>query len=234
MKNICSVASLLWLISTNVLFAQTPTISRVVDAASSSTQLAPGTLAKIIGANFGTSTAISVTAGGKACAVLSATATQLQIEIAIDAPPGATTIQVGASTPFNISLAQYAPVLYSADGSGHGDIQAYHQDGSAVTTARPATASEVILTFGIGMGPTVPPVPTGTVSPSSSASFLVNAVAGTVGGKAVNVLFAGLAPGKIGVDQINFVIPGDIVTGDQPISFNVGNAVTNALYLAWL
>src|SRR5580704_17012313 len=90
-KHIVALISLLGLISTNALLAQTPTISKVVDAASFGTQLAPGSLANVIGANLGTSTAISVTAGGKACAVLTASASQLQIEIAIDAPLGPTT-----------------------------------------------------------------------------------------------------------------------------------------------
>jgi uncharacterized protein (TIGR03437 family) len=232
MKSLLKVTSLLWLISANTLLAQTPSISRVVDAASFGTQLAPGSLANIIGANFGSSTAISVIVGGKACAVLAASPSQLQIQIAIDAPLGPTTIQVGASAPLNISLAQYAPVLFSADGSGHGNVQAYHAaDGSLVTPSSPSAADEIILMFAIGMGPTNPAVPTGTVSPSIPPAPIATAVTAMVADKAALVVFAGLAPGKIGVYQINFIVPADISTGDQPISLNIGGVVTNALTL---
>ena len=93
MKNLFTVISSLFLFG-SVLVAQTPTISQVVDAASFKTQLAPGSLANVIGTNFGSSTSIAVIAGGKACAVLSASPTQLQIQIAVDAPLGLTTLQV--------------------------------------------------------------------------------------------------------------------------------------------
>ena len=92
LKSLFAATSVLFLISGTVVFGQTPTITSVVDAASFSTRLAPGSLASVIGANLGTNTAISVTVGGKACAVLSASPTQLQIQIAVDAPLGSTTL----------------------------------------------------------------------------------------------------------------------------------------------
>jgi len=164
MKSLLAAMSLVCFIGGSVLSAQTPTISQVVDAASFKTQLAPGTLANVVGSNFGSSTSIPVTVGGKACAVLAASPTQLQIQIAVDATLGPTTLQVGNSAPFNLSLTQYAPVLYSADGTGNGSVQAYHADGSAVTLSRPAEAREVILAFAIGMGPTIPAVPAGAAT----------------------------------------------------------------------
>ncbi len=215
----------------SVLFAQTPTISRVVDAASFKTQLAPGSLANVVGTNFGSSTAISVTVGGKACAVLSAAPTQLQIQIAVDAPLGPTTLQVVNSAPFNISLTQYAPILYSADDTGQGDAQAYHGNGAAVTISSPANAGEVLLILAIGMGPTVPTVPTGAVSPSNPPAVITTALTMILADKAAVVLFAGLVPGKTGVYQINFLMPADTTTGDQPISFTIGGVGSNILTL---
>ena len=231
MKRLLAAASLYCFLG-SVLFAQTPTISRVVDAASFGALLAPGSLANVIGTNFGSSASISVTVGGKACAVLSASPTQLQIQIAVDAPVGPTTIQVGASAPFNLSLAQLAPVLFSADGTGQGNVQASHADGAAVTTSSPANAGEVIAIAGIGMGPTVTVVPTGAISPFRPIAFITTAVQITVAGKAqAALLFAGLAPGKVGVYQINFVMPPDVTTGVQPIYVTVGGVVSNILNL---
>ncbi len=228
MKVVFAVTSSFCFICGTVLSAQAPTINKVVDAAAFSANLAPGILANVTGVNFGTSTAISVTVGGKACAVLSASPTALQIQIAVDAPLGPTTIQVGASAPFKISLAQYAPELYSADGTGHGDVQAYHANFSLVTPSSPATAGEVILVYAIGMGPTDPVVPTGAVAPPSPTASLTTAPSLTVANQSALVLFAGLAPGKIGVSQINFLVPGDVTTGDQPISVVIGGVSVGA------
>jgi len=57
------------------------------------------------------------------------------------------------------------------------------------------------------------------------------ALAMTVANKAAAVFFSGLAPGKIGVYQINFAMPDEITTGDQPISFNIGGVSSNTLTL---
>ena len=232
MKSLFAATSVLCLLGGRVLSAQIPVISQVVDSASFKTQLAPGSLANIVGSNFGSSTSISVTVGGKACAVLSASPTQLQIQIAVDAPLGPTTLQVGNSAPFNLSLAQFAPVLFSADGTGQGNVQAIHADGTAVTTASPAEAGEVIAISGIGMGPTVTVLPTGTVSPSTPIAYITTAVQITIAGEAqAAILFAGLAPGKVGVYQINFALPPGLTTGLQPIYVTVGGVISNTLTL---
>ena len=223
MKTFIAFIGSFYFLGGSMLSAQTQTIRQVVDSASFSTHLAPGGLANIIGANFGTSLTIPVTVGGKACAVLSAVPFQIQIEIAVDAPLGPTTIQVGNSAPFSITLTQYAPAVYSADGTGHGTVQAYHADFSAITKTSPASPGEMIVTFAIGMGPTVPVVPTGTAS--SSFSMLTTTVTATIANKPAIVVFAGLAPGKIGVYQLNLIVPPDITTGDQPFSFSVGEVL---------
>src|SRR5947209_549701 len=170
-----------WLMSGSVCFGQTATISRVVDAASFSTQLAPGSLANVIGTNFGSSASIPVTVGGKACAVLSATPSQLLIQIAVDAPLGSNTIQAGNSAPFSISLQRYAPALYSADGTGQGNVEAYNASGEPVTAANSPLPGDVVVIFANGLGPTDPVVPTGQPAPFSPIAGTTSAPVVTVG-----------------------------------------------------
>jgi len=117
-------AIFLCILCESMLLAQPAPIHNVVDAASFGTQLAPGSLANVVGGGFGTSTVIPVTVGGKPCAVLKASASQLLVQIAVNAPLGPAAIQVGNSAPFSISLQQYAPALYSADGFGQGNVEA--------------------------------------------------------------------------------------------------------------
>ncbi len=231
MKSLCVAASLLLLISGSALLAQTPSISGVVDSASISTHLAPGTLANVAGSNFGSSTSIPVTIGGKACAVLSATASQLQIQIAVDAPLGPTTIQVGTSAPFDVSLTQYAPALYSADVPGQGNVLAYHAFGTRVTATSPASPGEVVVIYAIGMGPTTAVVPTGSRSPYNPVAGTTTAPVVTLADKAVTVLFSGLEAGQVGVYQVNFQVPADATTGSKNISLAIGGAVSNTLTL---
>jgi uncharacterized protein (TIGR03437 family) len=46
----------------------------------------------------------------------------------------------------------------------------------------------------------------------------------TVNGEATNVLFAGTAPGMIGVAQVNLQIPDDIPNGPATLTFQQGNS----------
>jgi uncharacterized protein (TIGR03437 family) len=230
MRSRCRLFAVGGLISAISVSGQTPTISRVVDAASLSTQLAPGSLANVIGSNFGTSTSIAVTAGGKPCAVLNASASQLQIQFPVDASLGPGTLQVGTSAPFGISLQKYAPALYSADGSGQGNVAAYDASGALVTASNPMSPGDAMIVYANGLGPTNPVVPTGSVSPSSPIAGTTAAPTVTVAGMPATILFSGLTPGSVGRYQINFIFP-DItpLSGDQPILVSIGGATSSSL-----
>ena len=117
------ILTLFWVAFASAVHGQTPTISAVVDAAtydSNNPKLAPGSLAAIFGNNFGTSKSIAVTVGGKQAHVFAVANTQINIEIPVDAPLGATTATVGGSAPFKVTLSQYAPAIYTANGKGTG------------------------------------------------------------------------------------------------------------------
>src|SRR5882724_2637678 len=66
--------------------ANGPSITSVVETASSTNRLAPGSLAFVNGTNLGTSTAVAVTVAGKAAFVLNASPAQLRILIPTAAP----------------------------------------------------------------------------------------------------------------------------------------------------
>src|ERR1017187_2246688 len=78
-----------------VMYGQTtPVVTGIVNSASQDNRLSPGALASVYGTNLGSSTATSVTIGGKTAAVLFASPNQFSIQIPFDAPVGATSIQV--------------------------------------------------------------------------------------------------------------------------------------------
>lgn len=126
MRQSCAVRLLMLLSGACAVFAQSiPTITGVVNAASQSNGLSPACVADIIGSNLGTDPTAGVLIGGvRPATVISATSTRWRVWIPDSVQPGQTTIEVGASPAFPISLTQYSPALFSADGTGRGIVNA--------------------------------------------------------------------------------------------------------------
>ena len=144
----------MYAVFTPALDAQT--ILRVVNAASLDTQLAPGSLATVIGTNLGTSNSTPVTFGGKAAAVVSASPTQLTVQIPFDAAPGNVAVQVAGSPSYNVTLTQYAPALFTANGQGFGNLDGLHSDGSLIDADNPAVTGETVTLYATGLGRWLP------------------------------------------------------------------------------
>ncbi len=106
------------------------------------------------------------------------------------------------------------------------------------TPENPAQQSGGVVIYATGLGAAVSPVATGQAAPG--ASPMAAPVQVWLGGIAVRPLYAGLAPGLAGVNQINFVIPASLQDGvyflritagtasSQPQSLSVGPAPGDA------
>jgi uncharacterized protein (TIGR03437 family) len=88
----------------------------------------------------------------------------------------------------------------------------------------PAKAGDTVELFGIGFGPTTPPVPAGqpfsgaaNIPPASNLSMFIN-------GTAVPPFFAGMTGS--GLFQFNVTIPPGLGTGDVPLVAQVGGVQT--------
>jgi uncharacterized protein (TIGR03437 family) len=99
--------------------------------------------------------------------------------------------------------------------------------------SRPARPGETIITYGIGFGVTTPPIAPGTIA--NIATRLADPLVVTVGGVQIpesGVLYAGLAPGFVGLYQFNIVVP-NVPDGEQPVTVRVGSAtVPQTLFLS--
>ena len=209
-----------------------PSITSVVNGGAFDNRLAPGTLADIFGSNLGADTSIAVFVGSKPAAVTLAIPTQLVIQIPVDAPPGPTTIRVGNSAAFSITLSQYAPGLLSRSGTGTGLVQAFHsQSGDAVDAFNPAAPGESLSLYAVGLGATNPVVPTGSPAPVTPAVPTVATPSLTVGGIAASVQFAGAAPAQTGIYQVQFTLPSNAPSGNQPILMTMGGSASNVALL---
>lgn len=81
---------------------------------------------------------------------------------------------------------------------------------------------DVVELFGVGFGPTNPPVAAG--QPFTGAAPTVSPVTVTIGGIQAKVLFSGIS--AAGLYQINLVIPDGLASGDQPLQASVGGSQT--------
>ena len=214
-----------------LLRAQTPTITNVTNNPGNSSVLCPGDWATIIGTNLG-GAAANVKVGTKQAYIInSATPGLLFIEIPVDAPVGPTTVTVGASAPFNITLVQFAPELRGVNGPPN-FVQAFHvANGASVTASYPAAPNEQVGLVAVGLGPTTPVVPTGTPSPNNPTASVNTLPAVSLGGKPATVISAYLWPNSSGpaLYAIVVAIPGNATTGNLSVTVTAGGNTSNQL-----
>jgi uncharacterized protein (TIGR03437 family) len=84
----------------------------------------------------------------------------------------------------------------------------------SIAPASPAILAAVrspgaLVLYMTGLGATVPEVAEGTVAPTSPLSRTVAQPTVLVSGEAVPVFFSGMAPGLVGVYQVNAILPAD-------------------------
>lgn len=81
-----------------------------------------------------------------------------------------------------------------------------------VTPENPARIADTLQIFATGLGITEPAVETGVGAPGSSRVLLPVTV--TIGGQEAAVVYQGLAPGFVGLYQVNVVVPAGVAPGD--------------------
>ncbi len=88
-------------------------------------------------------------------------------------------------------------------------LSAIHQGfTSLITPSSPARAGEIAILYATGLGPVIGAVQTGVASPVNvTPPSLTSSMTCQVEGVSAPVLFAGLAPGLIGVYQVNLQVP---------------------------
>jgi uncharacterized protein (TIGR03437 family) len=240
-----SVSGLSVIPLTTVPAAQRPVVSRggAVNLASYQSAVAVNGLLSIFGSNLGSSAQAATvplpTTLGGTCVTLNnaplplfvTSSGQINAQIPPNLAAGSYPLVVhsianqSASTSQNITISKVAPAVF-VDGSGNALL--YHADGSQVTQNHSATRDEPLTMYATGLGATTGgPVTTGMPSPSSPLA-VVGGVQVFFGDPsytqaAIIVDWAGLAPGLIGVYQLNLRIPGFHINGNAlPITLRVG------------
>lgn len=212
--------------------------------------VAPGTIVAIFGSNLAGSVQqamsvplsttlgdTSVTFNNVSAPLFFVSGGQVNAQVPFETPAGTVSVQVrrqsGTSTQ-QMAIAGVSPGIFTLPATGMGPAAILHADTfQIVTQSAPARPSEFLLIFCTGLGPVDPPVPSGHAAPSAeplartvrSTSVLVN-----IGNPPMpaQVFFSGLAPGFVGLYQINVQLPAAPPRGTQPIQIVVNNVPSNS------
>ena len=138
-----------------------------------------------------------------------------------------------SSTRLTIALNEVSPAFfeYSDAGSGRQLIAALDQNFQLVTGATPVARGSVVQLYANGLGPVDNQPATGEAAPSSPLATCRIAPQVTIGGQNATVLYAGLAPGFVGLYQVNATVPTDAPTGIQPVVITMNGVASKTASL---
>jgi len=217
------------------------TSNGIVNAASYVAEISPGSLASIFGSNFApaetvaslplqTSLAgVSVTVNGKSAPILAVTAGQINFQVPWETAVGNAEVVVSVSgKPSNTAT---VPVVAAGPGIFSGSAgRAIVQNANGLLNAsnNPASAGTYITAYVTGSGPLNGTVADGAPAPSSPLIQSTSQVTATIGSTTAQVQFAGLAPGFVGLVQMNIQVPSGMVGGNYPLTVTIDNQTSNS------
>ncbi len=147
---------------------------------------------------------------------------QVPFEVAGQASAQLTVVYQGATVAGStVTLADTSPALFTLN-YGTGNAVAVNADGSINSDTNPAARGSIVTLYATGQGQTWPAGVTGQAAGLPYPSP-VEHLSLTIGGFPSNILFAGDAPGFVGLLQIDAQIPSGLVPpGDLPVLLTIG------------
>lgn len=209
-----------------------PQISAVVSAADSRSPVAPGGLMTLYGANLSPTnlatsqipvpTALAnscITVNGQPIPLIFVSPSQINAQMPFQAV-GAETIVVhtpgGISDNYNLTVQPNAPAVFLSGTAGpetNLPTVIRLNNGLLATDSNPIHPGDTLVIYVTGLGQTNPAGLTGYPASSNPLLNAVTAPTVTLGSTNLTVEYAGLAPGEVGVYQINAIVPGGAQTG---------------------
>jgi uncharacterized protein (TIGR03437 family) len=209
-----------------------PVLAKVVNAADSTTNIAPGGLISIYGqflspVNLATSqiplpTAVAdscLTVNGLPVPILFVSPDQINAQMPFSMVGDVTMIlhtPGGVSDNYNLTVLPTAPSVFNALLPGLSSPVATivrNSNGELVTGSNPVHPGDVLVIYATGLGETAPAGQTGSPAPMSPLFPALTVPTVTLGNANLSLLYAGLAPGEIGVYQINVKVPSNVPQG---------------------
>jgi uncharacterized protein (TIGR03437 family) len=178
--------------------------------------------------------------------------TQINLQIPSSIPLGSQRIAVRLQDTGElvaggrVAVSATSPGLFAISQDGRGQAAATNEDDRVNSASNPAPKGSIITLYGTGQGQVSPPVQDGIASPASPLSRTVTvptsdgracvasqpSMCVVIGNTFGDVQFSGLAPGFVGVWQINVRLPADVPSGNVPLRILINGMPSNVVTVA--
>jgi uncharacterized protein (TIGR03437 family) len=224
-----------------------PTITSVVNAANGGQAVAPGGLISIFGQNMSPVTQATnqiplPTALAQSCVEVNGTPIPLLYvstqQVNAQLPNnvvGSATMAIytagGESDSFYFTVSPTAPSIFLSGTAGPQTELATvvrWNDQELVTPTNPIHPNDYVEIYLTGMGATMPSVAAGLPGPANPLAMVQSPPSVMLGGYPLTVTYAGLAPGEVGVYQIDAFVPFGVPLGlSVPLAIYQGGGSTS-------
>ena len=195
--------------------------------------LAPGMIFSLFGSNLAegrnlaaqiplprTLGNIRATLSGYEAPLFYADGGQVNAQVPFELTPGVATLVVtgkeAAGAPGTVTIVNAQPGVFTVSQSGTGQGVVLDGLNNLVDSSHAVKAGEAVVIYATGLGATSPAVATGQAAPAVPPLALVTTpVKVTIGGVEAAVEFAGLAPGFVGLHQVNARVPAGVTPGNS-------------------
>jgi len=141
------------------------------------------------------------------------------------------------SAPADLLVADNNPGIFTFNQSGSGQGAILNAVSGVLAApagtapgSAPVTAGNYVSIYLSSLGAVSNPPADGNPAGSNSTTNLTPTV--TIGGAPAAVSYSGLAPGEVGVYQINAIVPAGVTGGAVPVVVTLGNGISNTVTIA--
>lgn len=140
------------------------------------------------------------------------------------------------SVPISVNVGSVEPAIFAYPAPGEPPNQGAIVNAATYAVAdptNPVTAGNILAVFCTGLGVVNQTVADGAPAPSSPVANTVATPSVTIGGQNAQVTFSGLAPGFVGLYQLDVVVPTGVTPGSQvPVIITISGSSSPAATIA--
>lgn len=206
------------------------TASGVLNAATFSPGIAPGGLFSLFGSGlYGAAADTTVTFGRSPSQLILKNPFQINGQVPADLAPGEYAVTIHSASGIStqqVPVSAVAPGIFVVSGGAGGRVigAVINQDGTLNDVGTPAHRGDVLTVYCTGLG---------AVVPQGNLSVTVTPATALVNSAELQVQYAGLTSGFIGLYQVNVPLPAGMAPGSSvSLAVKIGGVVSNAVSVA--
>ena len=143
------------------------------------------------------------------------------------------TVNGAVGGPQTLDLAPFSPGIFSSNAQGIGQGAILNANYALVDASNPAKTGDAIQIYCTGLGGVTNQPATGAAAPTDRLAQTITTPVVSIGAVPAKVLFSGLAPGYVGLYQVDVLIPAQSKKGTAvPVVISVGGLMSNTVTMA--